>query len=323
MRLLSRIKLNLHMDLTLGLTSLALSFFVIVISQKFFIKRNVIDKIKIRSSHKSLATRTGGIAIFSTLFLISSYYYISGVDIYEYSILIPGIILLAVGLYDDIYNVDFKLKFIFQIVAAKILIDSGLIIENLHGVMGIYEIGRIAAQILTIFIIVAIINAINFIDGIDGLAISAVIFFIFAFEFFADSTSPFYNLSQIIIISLLPLYYFNYRKKNKVFLGDSGSLFLGCIVSVYAIYILNNDYIIKETYDLNKVIYVFSILTYPIIDLVRVFFIRIFRGKSPFIADKNHIHHLLIKKFESHSLVVLVIYLINILVLALLQIIFS
>ena len=316
-------KLNLHMDFTLGIIVFIISFFSIVISQKIFIKRNIIDKIKIRSSHKSLATRTGGIAIFSTLFLISCYYYISGVDIYEYSILIPGIILLAVGLYDDIYNVDFKLKFIFQIVAAKILIDSGLIIENLHGVMGIYEIGRIAAQILTIFIIVAIINAINFIDGIDGLAITAVIFFIVAFELFAVNTSPFYTLSQIIVISLLPLYYFNYRKNNKVFLGDSGSLFLGCIVSIYTIYILNNDYIIKEEYDLNKIIYVFSILTYPIIDIIRVFFIRIYNKRSPFLPDKNHIHHILIKKFKSHSLVVLGIFTINILALVLLQIIFS
>ena len=311
------------MDLTLGLTSLVISSFIIVISQKIFIKRNVIDQIKMRSSHSSLATRSGGMAVFSTLFLISSYYYIIGVDIYEYSILIPGIILLVVGLYDDIYNVDFKLKFIFQIVAAKILIDNGLIIENFHGVLGIFEIGRIAAQILTIFIIVAIINAINFIDGIDGLAISAVIFFIVSFEFFANNTSPFYSLSQIIVISLLPLYYFNFKNNNKVFLGDSGSLFLGSLVSVYTIYILNNDYIIKEAYDLNKIIYVFSILTYPIIDMIRVFFIRIYRKRSPFLADKNHIHHLLIKKFQSHSLVVFGIYLVNILVLVLLQIIFS
>ena len=311
------------MDLTLGLTSLVISSFFIVISQKNFIKRNVIDQIKMRSSHSSLATRSGGIAVFATLFLISSYYYIIGVDIYEYSILIPGIILLVVGLYDDIYNVDFKLKFIFQIVAAKILIDNGLIIENFHGVLGIFEIGRIAAQILTIFIIVAIINAINFIDGIDGLAISAVIFFIVSFEFFANNTSPFYSLSQIIVISLLPLYYFNFKNNNKVFLGDSGSLFLGSLVSVYTIYILNNDYIIKEAYDLNKIIYVFSILAYPIIDMIRVFFIRIYRRRSPFVADKNHIHHLLIKKFQSHSVVVFGIYLVNIFVLVLLQIIFS
>ena len=115
---------------------------------------------------------------------------------------------------------------------------------------------------------------------------------------------------------------YHFRADEKNISGDSGSLFLGCIVSVYAIYILNNDYIIKETYDLNKVIYVFSILTYPIIDLVRVFFIRIFRGKSPFIADKNHIHHILIKKYNSHKAVVLVIYIVNIIILLLLQIIF-
>ena len=125
------------------------------------------------------------------------------------------------------------------------------------------------------------------------------------------------------MISLLPLYYFNFKNDNKVFLGDSGSLFLGSLVSVYTIYILNNDYIIKEAYDLNKIIYVFSILTYPIIDMIRVFFIRIYRRRSPFLADKNHIHHLLIKKFQSHSLVVFGIYLVNILVLVLLQIIFS
>ena len=90
----------------------------------------------------------------------------------------------TVGSYDDIYDVDFKLKFIFQVIAAKIIIDSGLIIDNLHGVFGIFELNRIVAHLLTIFIIVAIINAINFIDGVDGLAISVVLLFIGCFEFF-------------------------------------------------------------------------------------------------------------------------------------------
>jgi len=323
MEIFSIIKLNLHMDLTIGLLSFATSLFFILLFQNFYIKNDRIDKIKTRSSHNELATRSGGIAIFSTLFLISTYHYLTANEIFDFSLLIPCILLLAVGLYDDIYEVDFKLKFIFQIIAAKILIDNGFIIDNFHGVLGLYEIGRIAAQILTIFIIVAIINSINFIDGIDGLAISAVIFFIVLFEFFANTESPFFILSQIVVISLLPLYYFNFRKKNKVFLGDSGSLFLGSLVSVYAIYILKNDYIIKEAYDLNKIIYVFSILTYPIIDIIRIFFIRIYRRRSPFLPDKNHIHHILIKKFQSHSLVVFGIYLVNILVLVLLQIIFS
>ena len=310
------------MDLSLGLISFTISIFFIVISQKIFVQKSIIDKIKLRSSHTTLATRSGGIAIFSTLFLVSIYYYLAGKEIYDFSFLIPLIILLIVGLYDDMYDVDFILKFIFQVVAAKIIIDNGLIIDNLHGVFGIYEIGRIEAQLLTMFIIVAIINAINFIDGIDGLAITAIIFFIVLFEFFADTTSPFFILSHIIVFSLLPLYYFNYRKNNKVFLGDSGSLFLGSLVSIYVVYILNNNYIIKESYDLNKVIYVFSILTYPIIDISRVVFIRIYNKKSPFLPDKNHIHHIIVSKFQSHRLTVLTIYLVNILVLVILQLIF-
>ena len=96
------------------------------------------------------------------------------------------LLLGLIGLYDDVYNLDFKLKFIFQIIAAKIIIDSGLIIDNFHGLFGIYEINRASAQILTIFIICSIINSINFIDGIDGLAASIVIFFISSFEFFSN-----------------------------------------------------------------------------------------------------------------------------------------
>ena len=77
------------------------------------LRNNYIDEINTRSSHSSLATRTGGISLFSTLFLISVYFYLTGYDIYEFSILIPLSILATVGLYDDIHGVDFKLKFIF------------------------------------------------------------------------------------------------------------------------------------------------------------------------------------------------------------------
>lgn len=96
----------------------------------------------------------------------------------------PLSLLVSIGLYDDIYNLDFKLKFIFQIIAAKMIVDTGLLIDNFHGVLEIYEINRAVAQILTIFIITSIINAINFIDGIDGLAISVFSLFIILFEFF-------------------------------------------------------------------------------------------------------------------------------------------
>ena len=83
--------------------------------------------------------------------------------------------MFVVGVYDDFYNADFKLKFLLQIIVAKILIDQGLIIDDFHGVLGLNEIPRLAAQIFTIFVFLIIVNAINFIDGIDGLAITEVI----------------------------------------------------------------------------------------------------------------------------------------------------
>ena len=301
---------------------LATSTFFLYYLQKAFILKGRFDKKNIRSSHDSIATRSGGLAIFLNIFLISTYFYLNSSEVFDFSLLIPLMLLVVVGLYDDVYDMDFKLKFIFQIIAAKIFIDNGLIIDNLHGVLGIYELGRIAGQILTIFIIISIINAINFIDGIDGLALSIVIIFLISFEFFASGISPFLIFTQIIILTCVPLFYFNLRSKNKVFLGDSGSLFLGGIVSAYVIFILSNNYIIKTEFDLHKILFVLSVLIYPIIDIIRVFFLRLYNKRSPFQADKNHIHHLLLKKSKSHVKTTLMLVFISIIFLIFIQIIF-
>lgn len=310
------------MNFTLALISLGISTLILIISQSFFIRKNITDKINLRSSHNTLATRSGGIAIFSTLFLISIYYYVRGIEIYDYSLLIPLILLLAIGFYDDVYNIDFKLKFVFQIIAAKIIIDNGLIIDNFHGVIGIYEINRIIAQLFTIFIIVAIINAINFIDGIDGLAISACVLFIIFFEFAAYAESSFLILSIITTSSIIPLYYFNFRKEKKIFLGDSGSLYLGGVVSIYVLHILSHDYIIKPDYDIHKILFVISILLYPITDIIRIVFQRIVKGKSPFKADNNHIHHKIYRLTKSHSITTFSIIVTTIIFVIFIQILF-
>jgi len=310
------------MDLIIGIATLISSFMFLLIIQKYFLKKNIVDEVIGRSSHNGVATRSGGLGIFTTLFLISVYYYFIGIQIFDYSLVIPLSILLIVGLYDDLYNVDFKLKFLFQIITAKILIDNGLIIDNFHGILGIYELNRIFAQIFSVFVIVAIINSINFIDGIDGLAVLVVSLFIILFEFFALNQTPYSVLSIIILFSLIPFLYFNLFSKNKVFLGDSGSLLLGGLVSMYVLHILSNNYLIKAEYDVNKVLFVISILTYPIIDIIRVFFIRIFKGKSPFVADKNHIHHIILKKVKSHWMTTFLIIILSSLFTVLVQIIF-
>tara|TARA_B100000575_G_C23134736_1_gene658918 strand:- start:723 stop:1655 length:933 start_codon:yes stop_codon:yes gene_type:complete len=286
------------------LATILSAFFLSIISsyycQKYFLKQNIIDKINIRSSHDSIATRSGGLSVFLILIIISIYYYLNGTDIFNFSLLVPLSLLFLVGIYDDLNGVDFKLKFIFQIIAAKIIIDNGLIIDNFHGFLGVFEINRVLAQLVTIFIIISIINAINFVDGIDGLLTSIFIIFIISYEFFASVSTDFYFLSLIVIPALIPLYYFNFRKTEKIFLGDSGSYLLGGMIAIYVLNILSFGYRIKPEFDLNKIIFVISILIYPIIDITRIFSLRLLNKKSPFLADNNHIHHQILAKTNSH-----------------------
>ncbi len=309
------------MDNNLIIISFCLSIPILIFTQRLFLKMNYTDKILSRSSHKSIATRSGGVSIFLMLFLISLYFYLDGKTLFDYSFIVPLSLLVLVGLYDDINNIDYKLKFIFQIIAAKIIIDNGLIIDNLHGVIGIYELSRLVSQLLTIFIIVAIINSINFIDGIDGLALSVIIFFILSFEFFSMNITPFRSISWILIPSLIALSFFNFKKEKKIFLGDSGSHFLGGIASIYVVYVLSNDYIIKPEYDLHKILFIISIFTYPIIDMIRIFFIRLLNNKSPFEADKKHLHHLILSKTKSHFKTTFLIILFSIIVIFTFQLI--
>ena len=308
--------------ITIIVPSLIISFFLNKFFQNYFLKNNYIDKINKRSSHNVLATRSGGTVIISTLMIISVISYLVNIELYEYSILVPIMLLYVVGLYDDINGVSFKLKFIFQIIVAKVIIDNGLILDNLHGMFGIFDLSTIPAQIITLLIIVSIINSLNFIDGLDGLATSVIFIFILCFEFFSKYDSGLINLSTIIVASSIPVFIGNFSKNKKIFLGDSGSLFLGSLASIYILTALSNNYIIKTQFDLNKIIFIISIFFYPIIDFTRIIIRRIINNKSPFVADKNHIHHLLLEKYQSHVKVVGIIFITNLIVIISLQIIF-
>ena len=114
---------NVYLGIIAVILSLGLSFII----QKIFIKYNKFDGFNHRTSHKTLATRTGGISVFLTLFIISSFYYLNDIEIYNFSLLVPLSIMFLVGFYDDFYNADFKLKFLMQIIVAKIIIDQGFI----------------------------------------------------------------------------------------------------------------------------------------------------------------------------------------------------
>lgn len=275
--------------------------------QRVFIYYKRFDDINHRSSHKTLATRTGGIGVFMTLFLVSLFYYSKGVEIFDYTLFVPLGIMLIVGVYDDLYKADFKLKFLLQIIVAKILIDQGYVISNYYGLFGLYEVPWLLAQITTVFVFLVVVNAINFIDGIDGLAITQVIKTIFLLELLSIESTPLLSIGSIIIASLIPLYYFNFKKEKKVFLGDGGSMFLGTIVMIYVLTSLGPNYIILPEYSINKVILAILAVLYPLIDLLRVFIIRVLDGKSPFIADKKHLHHKVLALTKRQYQVILII----------------
>ena len=275
--------------------------------QKVFIYYNRFDDINHRSSHNTFATRTGGIGIFLTLLIISLSYYFQSIEIFDYSLFIPLSIMFVIGVYDDIYNADFKLKFLLQIIVAKILIDQGYVISNYYGFFGLYEIPWLLAQLTTIFVYLVVVNAINFIDGIDGLAISEVIKIVLFIELFSKTYTPLFSLGILVICSLLPLYYFNFKKNNKIFLGDGGSMLLGTLVMIYILFLLNNEFSIKNELTINKTLFAILVLIYPLIDLLRVFILRIKDGKSPFVADQRHLHHILHKKGIHSILNVLII----------------
>ena len=303
------------MQLNVFILVIILSSFLHFLVQKVFIVYKCFDNINSRSSHKTLATRSGGVGVFLTLFIVSIYYYFQGIILFDYKLFIPLGIMFIIGVYDDLYNADFKLKFFLQIIVAKILIDHGYVISSYHGFLGLNEVPWFLAQVTTVFVFLVVVNAFNFIDGIDGLAISEVIKTILIIEILSVKSTQLSLLGYLVISSLLPLYYFNFKKSKKVFLGDGGSLFLGTLVMIYLLNILGYDYSQISKYQLNKTLFSVLIIIYPLFDLIRVFILRIKNGQSPFVADKKHIHHFLLKKTKNHVLTNVVILLFSIMIL--------
>ena len=295
------------MDIQVFLFGIILSGILHFAIQRVFIYLKKFDDYNFRSSHNTLATRTGGIGVFSTLLIISLFFYFQGVEIFDYSLFVPLSIMFVVGVYDDFYKADFKLKFFLQIIVAKILIDQGFVISNFYGLFGIYEVSWLLAQASTVFVFLVVVNSINFIDGIDGLAISEIIKIILIIELFSFNYTPLSNLGMLVVCSLTPLYYFNFKKTGKIFLGDGGSMLLGTLVMVYMLYVLGDNYILNHSFKINKTLFSVLVLLYPLTDLLRVFILRVKGGRSPFIADQNHLHHILHKKGFSPIFNVLII----------------
>jgi UDP-N-acetylmuramyl pentapeptide phosphotransferase/UDP-N-acetylglucosamine-1-phosphate transferase len=206
--------------------------------------------------------------------------------------------MLIIGLKDDIIGLSARKKLFIQIAVAVYLVVLGNFrIINLHGILGIQEIGYLFGVILSVVAIVGIINAFNLIDGIDGLAsgIGLLISIVYGF-WFLNAGDIIYALTCFSLTgSLIAFLLYNvFGNTNKIFMGDTGSLVLGTIIAIITIH-----FNIYQT-DLNIAKHglpalSIAIIIVPLVDTIRVFTIRILQKRSPFSPDKNHIHHNLLQ----------------------------
>lgn len=222
------------------------------------------------------------------------------------------IILFFVGVKDDIIGTSPVKKLIGHMIVAFILVMMADIrIMDMHGIFGVYELPEWASVLLSVFVYIVIVNAYNLIDGVDGLAagIGFVNACVFGIWFFFAKDLALALLSFVLAGALLGFLVFNFSPA-KIFMGDSGSLTIGLVISVLAIRLIEHDTanLPFELYRIPTPVFAMAVLVYPLIDTLRIFIYRAMKGLSPFSADKNHIHHRLIRLGMSHAQTVMTLY---------------
>ena len=215
--------------------------------------------------------------------------------------------IMAVGFIDDVLILTPLAKLLGEALAGIALIGfADLRITNLHGIFGIEQIGVIPSYLLSFFVLIAIINAINLIDGIDGLASGlGILYCLFFAIYFGLAGEINWSILGICMIGSLAVFFiYNvFGNREKIFMGDSGSLLLGYLLTAFVFHFceVNAYHEIPEWLHMNAAPSVaICVLTIPIFDTIRVSLTRLKQHRSPFQPDKNHIHHLLLKTGLNH-----------------------
>lgn len=267
--------------------------------------KDLMAEIELRSSHEKLTPTLGGVAIFAAT-LISYFIWDNPYEGHEIHLAVADLIILFfLGIKDDILILSPKKKLLIQIAASILLITLGdLRINSLYGLLGVNNIPYFLSIIFTTFIFISLINAINLLDGIDGLAgtVGVMASICFGYLFFNLGLFAHATLAFSLAGSLIGFLRYNWSTKNKIFMGDTGSLIVGFLLSFFAVkyIILNSDYLYNPQLGNDAPILAMLILILPLFDTLRMFTIRLLAFKSPFEGDRNHLHHILIDQGISH-----------------------
>lgn len=288
-----------------------------VISQK----KKLFDMPDDRKIHEGAVPRLGGVSFFPTVMFsvaftlawryLSDHYIpekIAEQVVPEFLFLTCGLTLLyLIGIADDLVGVRYKKKFLIQLAAALFLPVSGVYINHFYGLFGIYTVPVWLGIPFTVLLVVFITNAINLIDGLDGLAssLSSVALVILGTLFMQKSLFCYSMLAFAVFGVLLPFFYYNVfgRAENstKIFMGDTGSLTLGYILSFLTIkFSVWPDGSGGAAPTQGAVLIAFVVLIVPMLDVIRVVLLRARMHRNIFQPDKNHIHHKFLAMGVSH-----------------------
>ncbi len=268
--------------------------------------KKIMDEPNERSSHIKKTPTLGGVSFFASIMI--SLFFIKDFDTSQISFSLIGALTLLffTGLKDDLTVLSSGAKIRIQTFAILlVLLNSEIRISTFHGFLGIYQIPFWFSLVLSYIIVLYIINAYNLIDGIDGLAglLGILIASIFAL-FFYFSGLFFYMLIAIIIVGfLISFLRFNLSRDKKIFMGDTGSMIVGFLLGFLTLRFLSLNNTQIESINIlpeNLFIISLSILFFPVIDVIRVVFVRILSKQKPFKADRRHLHHIFIDKGLQH-----------------------
>lgn len=283
--------------------------------------KNIVDNPNARKLQRIPIPVMGGIVVVFGVLVGLMCFNLFGNFTDMFAVVAAVVVIMFVGLIDDIHGLSPAIRFVAEILIVLYLIySSSEHINNFHGLWGLDVIPMWVSVPLTVFACVGIINAINLIDGVDGYAsgycMMASIYFGYAFYKLGEMDMV--VLAAIMIASLIPFFCCNvFGKHSKMFIGDSGTLSMGILISTFVTNLLSsttNDIAITD--NLGLIPLALAILSVPVFDTLRVMGARIMRGASPFYPDKTHLHHAFIDLGFSHIGTTVSILLMNTLVVA-------
>ena len=312
------------------LQSYSLAYYIFIVVLSFLITVIIIPSIlhvarfrhlyddlgHFRKTHDHGIPRLGGVAIFVAFTITSLLFCMTDKSLPINYLLTACIILFAMGLKDDLAGVNSNTKFVIQLIVCAILVLLGDIrLTNFYGVFGIHQLPYIASVAVSMLIILLVVNAFNLIDGIDGLAattgiiangaFAGLFIYIHQYELAAVSLAMAGAIIGFLRFNITPA---------KIFMGDTGSLLVGLICAVMALKFMEVNRVTPANtpHFYSAAALTLAILIGPLFDTVRVFVMRISAGLSPFKADRNHIHHRMLKLGFNHLQTTLILAGINI-----------